>query len=168
MQTFRSVIFRLFKAEAGGCSVSRLTRCTSYYHPRQPVLRQTAAGGPRTSNRQTVHKTRWSSTERRLDSATLCPHSGHRMPLHTPTNVPGAFFFFCTVNTPENADPLSASDTGRQHGLCTFGYDHINCNPPVLIRTPKLTQFEPAQYWGGGPPGNSAVLYPFLPFYYLL
>jgi hypothetical protein len=47
----------------------------------------------------------------------------------------------------------------------TFGYDHINCNPPVLIRTPKLTQFEPAQYWGGGPPGNSAVLYPFLPFF---
>jgi hypothetical protein len=46
-----------------------------------------------------------------------------------------------------------------------FGYDHINCNPPVLIRTPKLTQFEPAQYWGGGPPGNSAVLYPFLPFF---
>ena len=45
--------------------------------------------------------------------------------------------------------------------LNTFGYDHINCNPPVLIRTPKLTQFEPAQYWGGGPPGNSAVLYPY-------
>ena len=30
-----------------------------------------------------------------------------------------------------------------------------------LIRTPKLTRFEPAQYWGGGPPGNSVVLNPF-------
>ena len=45
--------------------------------------------------------------------------------------------------------------------LDSFGYDHINCNPPVLIRTPKLTRFEPAQYWGGGPPGNSVVLNPF-------
>ena len=41
-----------------------------------------------------------------------------------------------------------------------FGFDHINRNAPVLIRTPKLTRFEPAQYWGGGPPGNSAVLNP--------
>ena len=38
------------------------------------------------------------------------------------------------------------------------GFDHINRNAPVLIRTPKLTRFEPAQYWGGGPPGNSVVL----------
>ena len=44
----------------------------------------------------------------------------------------------------------------------TNGFDHINRNPPVLIRTPKLTRFEPAQYWGGGPPGNSVVLNPFL------
>jgi len=42
-----------------------------------------------------------------------------------------------------------------------FGFDHINRNAPVLIRTPKLTRFEPAQYWGGGPPGNSVVLNPF-------
>ena len=41
-----------------------------------------------------------------------------------------------------------------------IGFDHINRNPPVLIRTPKLTRFEPAQYWGGGPPGNSVVLNP--------
>ena len=41
------------------------------------------------------------------------------------------------------------------------GFDHINRNAPVLIRTPKLTRFEPAQYWGGGPPGNSVVLNPF-------
>ena len=41
-----------------------------------------------------------------------------------------------------------------------FGFDHINRNAPVLIRTPKLTRFEPAQYWGGGPPGNSVVLNP--------
>ena len=40
------------------------------------------------------------------------------------------------------------------------GFDHINRNAPVLIRTPKLTRFEPAQYWGGGPPGNSVVLNP--------
>ena len=43
----------------------------------------------------------------------------------------------------------------------SVGFDHINRNPPVLIRTPKLTRFEPAQYWGGGPPGNSVVLNPF-------
>ena len=42
-----------------------------------------------------------------------------------------------------------------------LGFDHINRNAPVLIRTPKLTRFEPAQYWGGGPPGNSVVLNPF-------
>ena len=42
----------------------------------------------------------------------------------------------------------------------SFGFDHINRNAPVLIRTPKLTRFEPAQYWGGGPPGNSVVLNP--------
>ena len=41
-----------------------------------------------------------------------------------------------------------------------YGFDHINRNAPVLIRTPKLTRFEPAQYWGGGPPGNSVVLNP--------
>jgi hypothetical protein len=44
------------------------------------------------------------------------------------------------------------------------GFDHINRNAPVLIRTPKLTRFEPAQYWGGGPPGNSVVLNPFFLF----
>ena len=44
------------------------------------------------------------------------------------------------------------------------GFDHINRNPPVLIRTPKLTRFEPAQYWGGRPPGNSVVLNPFYLF----
>ena len=31
------------------------------------------------------------------------------------------------------------------------GFDHINRNAPVLIRTPKLTRFEP---------GNSVVLNP--------
>jgi hypothetical protein len=46
-------------------------------------------------------------------------------------------------------------------GSCGLGFDHINRNAPVLIRTPKLTRFEPAQYWGGGPPGNSVVLNPF-------
>ena len=52
------------------------------------------------------------------------------------------------------------------HGATSyFGFDHINRNAPVLIRTPKLTRFEPAQYWGGGPPGNSVVLNPFLPFF---
>ena len=45
-----------------------------------------------------------------------------------------------------------------------FGFDHINRNAPVLIRTPKLTRFEPAQYWGGGPPGNSVVLNPLFCF----
>jgi hypothetical protein len=46
-------------------------------------------------------------------------------------------------------------------GSSVLGFDHINRNAPVLIRTPKLTRFEPAQYWGGGPPGNSVVLNPF-------
>ena len=45
------------------------------------------------------------------------------------------------------------------------GFDHIDRNPPVLIRTPKLTRSEPAQYWGGGPPGNSVVLNPILFFF---
>ena len=48
------------------------------------------------------------------------------------------------------------------------GFDHINRNAPVLIRTPKLTRFEPAQYLGGGPPGESVVLNPLffsLPFF---
>ena len=35
-------------------------------------------------------------------------------------------------------------------GAHDFGFDHINRNAPVLIRTPKLTRFEPAQYCGGG------------------
>ena len=47
----------------------------------------------------------------------------------------------------------------------SVGFDHINRNTPVLIRTPKLTRFEPAQYWGGGPPGNSVVLNPFCFFF---
>jgi len=34
-------------------------------------------------------------------------------------------------------------------------------NAPVLVRSRKLKRFEPAQYWGGGPPGNSVVLYPY-------
>ena len=42
-----------------------------------------------------------------------------------------------------------------------IGFDHINRNAPVLVRSPKLTRFEPAQYWGGRPPGNSVVLNPF-------
>ena len=50
----------------------------------------------------------------------------------------------------------------------SIGFDHINRNPPVLIRTPKLTRFEPAQYWGGGPPGNSVVLNPPFCLTYLL
>ena len=44
------------------------------------------------------------------------------------------------------------------------GYDHITYNAPDPIRTPKLTCVEPAQYWGGGPPGNSVVLYPLFVF----
>ena len=54
--------------------------------------------------------------------------------------------------TPERSLPHSIN--------IPIGFDHINRNPPVLIRTPKLTRFEPAQYWGGGPPGNSVVLNP--------
>ena len=53
-----------------------------------------------------------------------------------------------------------ATHTHHQNAAL-FGFDHINRNAPVLIRTPKLTRFEPAQYWGGGPPGNSVVLNPF-------
>jgi hypothetical protein len=45
-----------------------------------------------------------------------------------------------------------------------IGFDHISRNAPVLIRTPKLKRLEPAQYWGGGPPGNSVVLNPFYSF----
>ena len=107
MRTFRSVIFRLFKADADGCSVSRLTRYTSYYHPRQPILRQAAAGGPRTSNRQTVNKTHWSSTERQLSPTTLRSHLGYRAPLHTPTNDPKAFCFLYSVMPPIQPKKIS-------------------------------------------------------------
>ena len=69
------------------------------------------------------------------------------------------------VRSPPNAPVLPSRNCWTP---ITFGYDHINCNPPVLIRTPKLTQFEPAQYWGGGPPGNSAVLYPPFFFFFFL
>jgi hypothetical protein len=31
------------------------------------------------------------------------------------------------------------------------GFNHLNRTAPVLIRTPKLTRFERAQFWGGGP-----------------
>ena len=55
--------------------------------------------------------------------------------------------------------PATAQKGKEHHGY--VGFDHINRNPPVIIRTPKLTRFEPAQYWGGGPPGNSVVLNPF-------
>ena len=48
--------------------------------------------------------------------------------------------------------------------LSEYGFDHIKRNAPVLVRSPKLTRFEPAQYWGGGPPGNSVVLNPFFCF----
>ena len=51
--------------------------------------------------------------------------------------------------------------------MASLGFDHINRNAPVLIRTPKLTRFEPAQYWGGGPPGNSVVLNPPFFFFFL-
>ncbi len=57
-----------------------------------------------------------------------------------------------------NGPQCTADSTTPKAG--TDGFDHINRNPPVLIRTPKLTRFEPAQYWGGGPPGNSVVLNP--------
>ena len=54
--------------------------------------------------------------------------------------------------------------TSMEYCASSSGFDHINRNAPVLIRTPKLTRFEPAQYWGGGPPGNSVVLNPFFLF----
>jgi hypothetical protein len=57
---------------------------------------------------------------------------------------------------------------GANFPACAVGFDHISRNPPVLIRTPKLTRLEPAQYWGGGPPGNSVVLNPFCFFFLLL
>ena len=53
------------------------------------------------------------------------------------------------------------------HFSVVNGYDHITYNAPDPIRTPKLTCVEPAQYWGGGPPGNSVVLYPFFFFLFL-
>ena len=60
--------------------------------------------------------------------------------------------------------PVVGRTTSSHHVY--FGFDHINRNAPVLIRTPKLTRFEPAQYWGGGPPGNSVVLNPLSFFFF--
>ena len=87
------------------------------------------------------------------------------------------FFGMCFAWSPygpmDKAPAYGAGDSGfeSRYGLVfvfykavwlwiLFGFDHINRNAPVLIRTPKLTRFEPAQYWGGGPPGNSVVLNP--------
>ena len=56
--------------------------------------------------------------------------------------------------------PPQSRNLSLECALRNVGFDHINRNAPVLIRTPKLTRFEPAQYWGGGPPGNSVVLNP--------
>ena len=53
-------------------------------------------------------------------------------------------------------------EIGLQRLGNAYGYDHITFNAPDPIRTPKLKDVEPAQYWGGGPPGNSVVLYPLL------
>ena len=42
---------------------------------------------------------------------------------------------------------------------CKLSFMHlINRNAHVLARSRKLTRFEPAQYWGGGPPGNRVAL----------
>ena len=77
------------------------------------------------------------------------------------------FFFFvfevCFLTIRSDSFRLSLwSD--EQFQSKNDGFDHINRNAPVLIRTPKLTRFELAQYWGGGPPGNSVMLNPiFLP-----
>ena len=59
--------------------------------------------------------------------------------------------------------PCNTKGTYPHEEAGIIGFDHIDRNPPVLIRTPKLTRSEPAQYWGGGPPGNSVVLNPFFP-----
>ena len=64
-----------------------------------------------------------------------------------PGSSPGMGYFFV-----EFVSIFFISLIGRTNGN-VLGFDHINRNAPVLIRTPKLTRFEPAQYWGGGPPG---------------
>ncbi len=46
--------------------------------------------------------------------------------------------------------------------VVSLGHDHTSHKAPDPIRTPKLNWLGPAQYWGGGPPGNSVVLCPFL------
>ena len=75
------------------------------------------------------------------------------------------FFFFvfedCFLTSDFRSDSFRLSLWSDEH-LVQFqskhdGFDHINRNAPVLIRTRKLTRFELAQYWGGGPPGNSVV-----------
>ena len=57
---------------------------------------------------------------------------------------------------------MGCIEIGQYLSTQVVGYDHITYNAPDPIRTPKLTCVEPAQYWGGGPPGNSVVLYPLL------
>ena len=77
---------------------------------------------------------------------------------YRPTNIiqllPLWFFIFL----------LSKNNVKSEINFQKIGFDHINRNAPVLVRSPKLTRFEPAQYWGGRPPGNSVVLNPFYLF----
>jgi hypothetical protein len=54
----------------------------------------------------------------------------------------------------------STKEVLRSVSRTNRGYDHINRNAPVLVRSRNLTRFEPAQYWGG-PPGNGVELCPF-------
>jgi hypothetical protein len=76
-----------------------------------------------------------------------------------PGSSPGMGYFLLSIRT-FIIYFLNPPSSWRTNGN-VLGFDHINRNAPVLIRTPKLTRFEPAQYWGGGPPGNSVVLNPF-------
>jgi hypothetical protein len=50
-------------------------------------------------------------------------------------------FCFCG-ETPARVVVVSVMSRSGERAF--FGFDHINRNPPVLIRTPKLTRFEPA------------------------
>ena len=73
---------------------------------------------------------------------------------------------FGSVPAVYEARDKAVESSSKHSAAHSVGFDHINRNPPVLIRTPKLTRFEPAQYWGGGPPGNSVVLNPFFLFFF--
>ena len=76
----------------------------------------------------------------------------------------------CTPVRWQKSAPVRLPLPGLEHGgfvgarvalVCRYG--HTQSNTPYPIRTAKLSDCGPSQYWRGGPVGNRMVLYLFWP-----